>query len=113
VAGFDIIYACQDWEFDRRMGLRSVPARLGIGPALRVAAGLHAVMVILLLLLPLVYAPFGGVYTGGMLCLAVLLAYEHAIVRAADLSRVNTAFFHINAIVSLGLLAVGVADLLL
>ncbi|MDZ7617937.1 MAG: 4-hydroxybenzoate octaprenyltransferase [Patescibacteria group bacterium] len=113
VTGFDVIYACQDCEFDRRMRLRSLPARLGVGPALRVAAAMHALMVILLLLLPLVYSPFGVVYTVGVLCLAGLLAYEHAIVRPDDLSRVNTAFFHVNVLVSLGLLAVGLADLLL
>ncbi len=113
VAGFDVIYACQDTEFDRRMRLRSVPARLGIGPALRVAAGLHAVMVGLLLLLPAVYEPFGPVFLVGVACIAALLAYEHSVVRPDDLSRVNLAFFHVNALVSLGLLLLGLADLLL
>ncbi len=112
VAGFDVIYACQDFEFDRRMRLRSLPARLGVGPALRVAAGLHAAMVALLLLLPLVYEPFGIVYTAGVACIAALLVYEHSVVRPDDLSRVNLAFFHVNATVSLGLLVVGVVDLL-
>lgn len=113
VAGFDIIYACQDFEFDRRMRLRSVPARLGIRAALRVAAGLHAGMVVLLLLLPLVYEWFGGVYTTGVACIAALLVYEHFMVRPDDLSHVNLAFFHVNAVVSLGLFLVGVADLML
>ncbi len=113
VAGFDVIYACQDFEFDRRMRLRSVPARLGIGPALRVAAASHAVMVGLLLALPLVYTDFGAVYTSGVACIAALLVYEHAMVRPDDLSRVNLAFFHVNALVSFGLFIAGVADLLL
>ncbi len=113
VAGFDVIYACQDFEFDRRMRLRSVPARLGVGPALRVAAGLHAAMVGLLLLLPAVYEPFGPVFLVGVACIAALLVYEHSVVRPDDLSRVNLAFFHVNALVSLGLLLLGVADLLL
>ncbi len=113
VAGFDVIYACQDFEFDRRTRLRSVPARLGIGPALRVAAGSHAAMVGLLLLLPVVYEPFGVVYITGVACIAALLVYEHSLVRPDDLSRVNRAFFHVNAVVSLGLFVVGVVDLLL
>ncbi len=113
VAGFDVIYACQDFEFDRRMRLRSLPARLGIGPALRAAAALHAATIGLLLLLPLVYEWFGSVYTIGVACIAALLAYEHSVVRPDDLSRVNLAFFHINAVVSLGLFIVGVIDLLL
>ena len=113
VAGFDVIYACQDFEFDRRMRLHSVPARMGIGPALRAAAGLHAGMVGLLLLLPRLYEPFGIVYIAGVACIAALLVYEHAMVRPDDLSRVNRAFFHVNAMVSLGLFAVGVVDLLL
>ena len=113
VAGFDVIYACQDFEFDRRMRLHSIPARLGIGPALCVAAALHAATVGLLLVLPLVYEPFGMIYIGGVGCIGGLLVYEHALVRPDDLSRVNLAFFHVNALVSLGLLVVGVVDLLL
>ena len=112
VAGFDMIYACQDFEFDVRMRLRSVPARFGIAGALRLAALCHAGMVVLLLLLPLVYDGFGSIYLSGVAAIGLLLAYEHWLVRPDDLSRVNRAFFHVNAVVSLGLLAVGVADLL-
>lgn len=111
VAGFDIIYACQDYEFDVKMRLRSVPARFGIAGALRIAALCHLGTVVLLFLTPLVYDGFGMMYVAGVLGIAVLLAYEHWLVRPDDLSRVNQAFFHVNAIVSLGLLAVGVADL--
>lgn len=113
VAGFDIIYACQDVAFDRRMRLRSVPAGLGVAGALHAAALCHLGMVVLLLLVPSVYAPFGLVYYAGVAAIAVLLAYEHLLVRPDDLTRVNRAFFHVNAVVSLGLLAVGVIDLLL
>ena len=112
VAGFDIIYACQDAEFDARMRLASVPARLGVRGALRLAALCHAAMLVLLVLLPRVYAEFGTIYYCGVAAIALLLIYEHALVRPDDLSRVNRAFFHVNAVVSLGLLAVGVADLI-
>lgn len=113
VAGFDIIYACQDVEFDRRMRLRSVPARLGLVRALRLAAVCHLGTVGLLLALPLVYDGFGRVYLGGVVAIGLLLAYEHWLVRPDDLSRVNRAFFHVNAVVSVGLLIVGVLDLML
>jgi 4-hydroxybenzoate polyprenyltransferase len=112
VAGFDMIYACQDFEFDVKMRLRSVPARYGVAAALRLAALCHFVMVGLLLAMPLVYDGFHGIYMAGVAAIGVLLVYEHAIVRPDDLSRVNRAFFHVNALVSIGLLAVGVMDLL-
>jgi 4-hydroxybenzoate polyprenyltransferase len=112
VAGFDMIYACQDTEFDVRMRLRSVPARFGVKAALRLAAMCHAGMVAALGVLPLVYPPFGTIYYAGVAAIAVLLVYEHWLVRPDDLSRVNRAFFVVNAVVSVGLLAVGVAELL-
>jgi 4-hydroxybenzoate polyprenyltransferase len=112
VAGFDMIYACQDFEFDVQMRLRSVPARFGVAGALRLAALCHFIMVGLLLLLPLVYHGFGGIYLAGVAAIGLLLAYEHWLVRPDDLSRVNQAFFHVNAVVSIGLLVVGVVDLL-
>jgi len=111
VAGFDMIYACQDFEFDKRMRLRSVPARFGITKALRLAAICHLLMVGLLLSIPLVYDGFGAIYLSGIGLIGVLLIYEHWLVRPDDLSRVNQAFFHINAIVSIGLLVIGAVDL--
>jgi 4-hydroxybenzoate polyprenyltransferase len=113
VAGFDIIYACQDMEFDVEMRLRSVPARLGVAGALRAAAACHLGMVVLLAALPLVYPRFGPIYLTGVGLIAVLLVYEHALVRPDDLSRVNRAFFHVNAVVSVGLFAVGSLDVLI
>jgi 4-hydroxybenzoate polyprenyltransferase len=113
VAGFDIIYSCQDFEFDVAMRLRSVPARFGVAAALKIAAACHAAMVALLLLLPPVYPAFGKIYLGGVIAIAGLLAYEHWLVRPDDLSRVNRAFFHVNAVVSVGLLVIGGLDLLL
>jgi 4-hydroxybenzoate polyprenyltransferase len=107
VAGFDILYACQDVEFDRRARLSSVPARLGVPASLRVALVCHVGMVLLLLGLWWVgRPPLGVVYLVGVGAVAVLLAYEHALVRPNDLTRVNQAFFHVNAVVSLGLFAV-------
>lgn len=102
VAGFDIIYACQDVEFDRRVGLHSLPARLGIGPALWVSRALHGLMVALLLALPR-WAPLGGWYHAGVAAVALFLVYEQSLVRPHDLSRVNTAFFTMNGLVSIGL----------
>jgi 4-hydroxybenzoate polyprenyltransferase len=112
VTGFDVIYACQDEDFDRAQGLRSIPARLGTRGALRFAAACHAATVLALVGLGLAY-PLGTIYFIGVGVVAVLLAYEHAIVRPDDLSRVNVAFFQVNIAISLGLLAVGLADLFL
>ncbi len=111
VAGFDILYACQDVEFDRRMHLYSIPARLGVPAALQLAKLCHAGMVVVLAGLPMVFPWFGEIFYTGLLVIAALLAYEHALVRPDDLSRVNQAFFHVNAVIGLGLLAVGLADL--
>jgi len=113
VAGFDMLYACQDFDFDVRMHLHSVPARFGVAAALRLAALCHLGMVVLLLLLPLVYDGFHGIYLAGVAAIGLLLAYEHWLVQPDDLTRVNRAFFHVNAVVSIGLLVVGVVDLLI
>lgn len=113
VAGFDMIYACQDVEHDSRHGLHSLPARLGVVGALRTAAVCHLLTVIALSALPLVYRELGWIYLGGIGAVAVLLAYEHRLVRPDDLTRVNVAFFHVNAVVSIGLFVVGAADLFL
>ena len=113
VAGFDIIYACQDVEVDRQLQLNSVPARLGVARALRLAALCHLGTIVCLAILPAVYPLLGWIYWTGIIAVAGLLAYEHSLVRPDDLARVNTAFFHVNAVVSLGLFAVGTLDLIL
>lgn len=114
VAGFDIIYACQDVDFDRRARLYSLPAQLGTQGALRCAAACHAVTVVLLACLPWAFPQLGlGILYG--LCLlgvSALLVIEHCLVRPHDLTRVNVAFFHVNVLVSMALLLVGGADLL-
>ena len=112
VAGFDIIYACQDVEFDVQANLHSVPARIGVARALRLAALCHLGMVLLLAALPWVFPPLGWIYGSGIAAVAVLLAYEHYLVRPDDLTRVNAAFFQVNAVISIGLFVVGSLDLL-
>ena len=104
VAGFDTIYACQDAEFDRREGLHSLPARLGVARALLLARLFHALAVLLLLAL---YAltPLHPVYLVGLFGVTALLVYEHSLVRADDLSRVDVAFFTLNGWISVGYFA--------
>lgn len=111
VAGFDMLYACQDVQSDRTARLHSIPVRLGVAGALRLAAGCHLVAVLLLALLPLAFPPLGLIFWLGTAAVALLLVYEHALVRPDDLDRVNVAFFNVNAVISLGLFAVGSLDL--
>lgn len=111
VTGFDIIYASQDFEFDRSRGLHSIPTKLGIARSLRLAAVCHAATIGLLAVLPLAYPHFGVLYWIAVAAVAGLLVYEHALVRPDDLDRVNIAFFNVNAVISLGLFAVGTLDL--
>lgn len=112
VAGFDIIYACQDAEYDRQARLRSVPATLGVGPALRVALACHLAMLGFLLgLYFMASPPLGHIYLVGLGATALLLLYEHSLVSPDDLSRVNLAFFLCNALISMGLLAVVAIEL--
>lgn len=110
VAGFDVIYACQDVEFDRAEGLFSVPARLGIGRALGLARGLHVAAVAALAALPLT-TPLHPAYFVGLAVVGALLAYEHALVRADDLSRLDAAFFTMNGWVSVVFLVTTLAAL--
>ena len=107
VAGFDIIYACQDADFDRREKLHSIPATLGVSGALAVAKACHFVMWLALVGLYFVAGPpLDGIYLAGVALVAVLLLYQHALVRPGDLARVNQAFFHVNVVISVGLFAI-------
>lgn len=99
IAGFDIIYACQDVAFDRARGLHSVPARFGVRAALRVARVNHALTAIALAALGWM-AALGPLYWIGWLAVAALLVYEHALVSADDLSRVDVAFFNVNGYIA-------------
>ncbi len=102
-AGFDVLYACQDADFDRANGLYSIPGRLGIARALWVARGLHVAMFGALVAF---YLLTGSGVAGlvGVIATGALLVYQHSIVRANDLSRLNAAFFTTNAFVSVILL---------
>jgi 4-hydroxybenzoate polyprenyltransferase len=102
-AGFDVLYACQDYDFDRREGLHSIPRRFGIAGALWAARGLHACAFLSLLSLYLT-TELGWVALLGVLATGALLVYQHTLVRADDLSRLNAAFFTTNAFVSVILL---------
>jgi 4-hydroxybenzoate polyprenyltransferase len=91
VAGFDVLYACQDFAFDRAHGLRSIPQRFGIAAALTISRVLHVVTVVCLASLALVVA-LGPIYITGVAGVALLLAYEQSLVSATDLSRIKLAF---------------------
>jgi 4-hydroxybenzoate polyprenyltransferase len=111
VAGFDILYACQDIDFDRKARLRSVPAALGVTASLRVALLCHLVMLGLLFALYLACDRLGWVYLLGVIAVALLLCYEHWLVRPDDLSRVNKAFFQVNGVISVGLFVIVLVQL--
>jgi 4-hydroxybenzoate polyprenyltransferase len=111
IGGFDLIYSCQDAEVDRRIGSRSFPARFGIPAALRASSVVHVVT----------FAAFvgfglgtglGWLYWVGIGLTAIVLTYEHTIVHASDLSRVNRAFFTANGVIGIGLFAFALADLI-
>jgi 4-hydroxybenzoate polyprenyltransferase len=113
VAGFDIFYACQDVDFDRKAGLFSVPARIGVPASLKVALACHMIMLALLVLLWWIAGDLlGWVYLAGIVAVAALLIYEHWLVRPDDLSRVNQAFFQVNGVISIGLFVVVVVQVL-
>ena len=107
VAGFDLIYACQDVEFDRQARLHSIPARFGIGRALGLSSVLHAVTVVCLVLVGRV-AGLSFIWWGALAVVALLLVWEHSLVSKNDLSRVDAAFFTVNGWVSV-LLFLGLA----
>ena len=110
-AGFDIIYACQDVNFDRIHGLRSIPVKLGIRRSLWLSSALHVIAVLLLLGIPLL-VELGAFYYIGVGIVVLIFIYEHAIVKPTDLSRVNLAFFTLNGTISLVLMALSIADIL-
>ena len=103
-AGFDVLYACQDYEFDLQESLRSIPARFGVGRALWIARALHAAAFLVLIGLFLL-TRLGPIAFAGVIATGALLIYQHRLVRSDDLSRLNAAFFTTNAFVSVILLA--------
>jgi 4-hydroxybenzoate polyprenyltransferase len=110
IAGFDIIYACQDVEIDRAQGLHSVPARFGIPAALALARLDHAVTAVALAALGLMMG-LGILYWIGWIAVAALLVYEHSLVRPGDLSRLDMAFFNVNGYIAVVVLVAVVGGL--
>lgn len=110
VGGFDIIYACQDAEFDRKRRLQSIPGRLGVSASLRIAFCSHLITIGMLFLLWWL-AALGPLFLAGVVGISVLLLYEHWLVRPDDLNRINVAFFNVNAIISFGILVLGCLDI--
>jgi 4-hydroxybenzoate polyprenyltransferase len=111
VGGFDVLYACQDVEFDRCHQLHSVPQAFGISRALIVARSLHVAMLGLLAVLVIVFG-LGKIAIAGVLAVALLLAYEHSLVSSADLTRLNAAFFTMNGVISVVFFVFMAADVL-
>lgn len=113
VAGFDVLYALQDREFDRRAGLHSIPARFGVTGALWISGLLHLGVLVLLALLPRLYPPgLGWIYAVGWLGCCALLTWQHWVVRPKDLSRLDAAFFQANAFLSVWLFVATAVDIL-
>ena len=111
VAGFDILYACQDFDFDRDAGLHSIPRHIGIANALWIARAFHALMLLLLIALVPAFA-LGKLALIGVVAVMLLLLYEHSLVKPNDLSRLNAAFFTMNGVISVVFALFVAADIL-
>jgi 4-hydroxybenzoate polyprenyltransferase len=111
-AGFDILYACQDYDFDRAACVYSVPKAFGIRKALGIARAFHVMTVVLLTWMVVAFG-LGKIAIVGVVFVALLLIYEHSLVKHDDLSRVNAAFFTMNGLVSMAFLFFIAGDLLL
>jgi len=112
VGGFDVLYACQDYDFDLQTGLHSIPRYFGIRNSLWISRIFHIVMLLLLLSLVFVFG-LGKLAMIGVLAVSVLLAYEHSLVKADDLSKLNAAFFTMNGVISVVFFGFIAGDLLL
>jgi 4-hydroxybenzoate polyprenyltransferase len=112
VAGFDILYACQDFEFDRDAELHSIPRHIGIPAALWISRAFHLVMLILLAALLPAFG-LGKLALAGVIAVMLLLLYEHSLVRPDDLSKLNAAFFTMNGVISVVFALFVAADILL
>lgn len=101
VAGFDVLYSLQDYEFDRKMGLKSIPVRFGIKGALRLAKLFHLLTFFSLLALGFVFQGASWIYFLGLILLTLFLIYEHSLISERDLSKINKAFFTVNGFISI------------
>jgi 4-hydroxybenzoate polyprenyltransferase len=111
VGGFDVLYACQDYEFDRAANLHSLPRYVGIATALWTARIFHLIMILLLVALLMAFG-LGKLAILGVIAVAILLAYEHSLVSSSDLSKLNAAFFTMNGVISVVFFASVASDLL-
>ena len=111
VAGFDVLYACQDYEFDSSFGLHSLPRYYGISRGLLIARTMHVLMLLLLIAVVVAFG-LGKIAVAGVIAVALLLAYEHSLVSAGDLSKLNAAFFTMNGVIAVVLFIFVAADLL-
>jgi len=111
VGGFDVLYACQDFDFDREAGLHSLPRYFGIRAALMIARLFHVIMLLLLVALVITFG-LGKFAIAGVVAVAILLAYEHSLVSSHDLSKLNAAFFTMNGVISVVFFVFLAADLL-
>ena len=109
-AGFDIIYACQDLQHDIKSGLHSIPSKLGIKNSLLLSSVLHFFMVIVLFIF-MYFAKLNFVYFGGVCFVGIMLIYEHSLIKPHDLSKISLAFFTVNGIISMILMAVTLVDI--
>jgi 4-hydroxybenzoate polyprenyltransferase len=112
VGGFDVLYACQDFEFDTQAGLHSIPRYCGIARSLWIARAFHVVM-LLLLIEAVVSFGLGSIALAGVVVVALLLSYEHSLVSSDNLSKMNAAFFTMNGVISVVFFAFVAADVLL
>jgi 4-hydroxybenzoate polyprenyltransferase len=112
VGGFDVLYSCQDYDFDRQTGLHSVPRYCGIARALWISRLFHLLMLLLLIALVIAFG-LGKLAVAGIVVVALLLVYEHSLVSADDLSRLNAAFFTMNGVISVLFFFFIAGDLLL
>jgi 4-hydroxybenzoate polyprenyltransferase len=112
VGGFDVLYACQDYDFDRQAGLHSVPRYFGVAASLSIARGFHLIMVALLVALVITFG-MGKLAIAGVIAVVLLLLYEHSLVKADDLSKLNAAFFTMNGVISVLFFIFVAADVLL
>ena len=111
VGGFDVLYACQDFDFDREAGLHSLPRYFGIRAALAISRLFHVIMLLLLIALVITFG-LGKFAIAGVVAVAILLAYEHSLVSSHDLSKLNAAFFTMNGVISVVFFVFVAADLL-
>ncbi len=101
VSGFDILYSLQDYEFDKKMGLKSIPVKFGIAKALKIARALHLITFFSLVITGFIYTKTTWIYYVGLILISLFLSYEHSLIKEYDLSKINKAFFTTNGYISI------------